>query len=687
MKETFAHAEEVTGRNRKPLLAEGAKESAELSYTLATIDINMAIDVTIDDLKVQFPPADRAAVTELFGDLEFHRFLAEMGGDMKSVSSEGHRCVADEEDLRAALTDLRTADIIAVDVLTAGDDPNRTELVGLALCGGDTVSWYIPLGHRGADGELLGGQLPLARCLLYLRALFEDPKRRFVGQNLGFVWTVLATQGVEVAGLQGDLQVASFLMNAERKNHDLEGLALTWLRHKMSSKSEALADVDSVAALDLPTATELLASRAHVIWLLREEIEKSIDEQDLGVVYREVDLPLVPILARMQLLGIGLDVQQLVDYGVELGDSIAKVQALTWEHAGREFNSSSPKQLAQILFEELDLPVVKKTKTGPSTDASVLEELSSLHPLPEAILRYRSLTKLKSTYVDALPPLVNPATGRIHTHYSQTVAATGRLSSRDPNIQNIPIRTPEGRRIRAAFIPDPGHVFLSADYSQVELRVLAHLCGGEGGFARAFAEDQDVHRLTAAEVFDMPLEDVTSAMRSTAKAINFGLVYGQTDFGLARSLHISRKEAKAYIERYKARYPEIDRYMEETVAYATKHGYVRTLLGRRRPVTGLTSSNFNQRGAARRVAINTPVQGSAADIIKIAMLRVDAMLRDEFPDVRMLLQVHDELVFEVPKSVVDPLALRVVEVMESACELKVPLKVDTGVGTNWDEAH
>jgi len=687
MQEAFTHAEEVTGRNRKPLLAEGARESAELSYRLATIDTNMEVDVTIDALKVQFPPADREAVTELFGDLEFHRFLAEMGGEMKSVSSEGHRCVADEEDLRAALTDLRTADVVAVDVLTAGDDPNRAELIGLALCGGDTISWYIPLGHRDEAGALLPGQMPVERCLLYLRALLENPQRRFVGQNLGFVWTALACLGVEIAGLQGDLQVASFLMNGERKSHDLEGLALTWLRHKMPSKKEALADLGQPAQLDIVAATELVASRAHIIWLLREEIDKSIEEQELGAVYREVDLPLVPILARMQLLGIGVEVDQLIQYSAELGESIEKVKVLTWEHAGREFNSSSPKQLAQILFEELGLPVVKKTKTGPSTDASVLEELSSLHPLPEAILRYRSLTKLKSTYVDALPPLVNPETGRIHTHYSQTVAATGRLSSRDPNLQNIPIRTAEGRRIRAAFVPDPGHVFLSADYSQVELRVLAHLCGGEGGFARAFAAEQDVHRLTAAEVFDLPVEEVTSAMRSTAKAINFGLVYGQTDFGLARSLHISRKEAKAYIERYKERYPEIDRYMEETVDYATQHGFVRTLLGRRRPVTGLTSSNFNQRNAARRVAINTPVQGSAADIIKVAMLKVDSMLSEEFPTVRMLLQVHDELVFEAPKTVVDRLACRVVEVMESACVLKVPLKVDTGVGTNWDEAH
>jgi DNA polymerase-1 len=648
MQGAFEHAEEVTGRNRKPLLAEGAKESAELSYELATIKIDMELSVDLDALKVQFPPQEREAVTELFGDLEFHRFLAEMGGEMKSVSSEGHRCVSDEEDLRAALTALRGADSIAIDVLTRSDDANRSELVGLALCGGPDVSWYIPLGHEDEEGAPVAGQLPLQRCLLYLRALFENPRRRFVGQNLGFVWTALASQGVEIAGVQGDLQVASFLMNAERKSHDLEALALTWLRHKMPSKSDAISEVGGVAArLSIEVATELIASRAHVIWLLREEVEKSVDEQGLAEVYRNVDLPLVPILARMQLFGIGIDVSQLESYSLELGESIEKIQALTWEHAGREFNSSSPKQLAQILFEELGLPIVKKTKTGPSTDASVLEELSSMHPLPEAILRYRSLTKLKSTYVDALPPLVNPETGRIHTHYSQTVAATGRLSSRDPNLQNIPIRTAEGRRIRAAFIPDPGHVFLSADYSQVELRVLAHLCGGEGGFARAFAEGKDVHRLTAAEVFNIAEGDVTPEMRSTAKAINFGLVYGQTDFGLARSLHISRKEAKAYIERYKERYPEIDSYMEETVAYALEHGYVRTLLGRRRPVAGLTSSNFNQRNAARRVAINTPVQGSAADIMKIAMLRVDEMLRQDFPEVRMLLQVHDELGFTV----------------------------------------
>ena len=381
MRGAFEHVEEVTGRNKKPLLAEGAREAAELSYELATIKTDMKLDVELNDTKVQFPPTEREAVTALFGEFEFHRFLTELGGEMKSVSSAGHRCVRNEEDLRAALTALRLAEDVAVEVLADGEDPNRCELLGLALCGADDVSWYVPLGHRDAEGALVEGQVPLGRGLLYLRALFENPKRRFFGQNLGFSWTVLAAHGVEVAGLQADLQVASFLMNAERKSHDLEGLSLTWLRHKMANKKEVVKEAGGATELSVAAATELVADRAHVIWLLREVLQEAIEEQELENVYREMDLPLVPILARMQLLGIGLDASQLETYSEELSKNIATAQASTWEHAGREFNSSSPKQLAQILFEELDLPVVKKTKTGASTDASVLEELSSLHPL------------------------------------------------------------------------------------------------------------------------------------------------------------------------------------------------------------------------------------------------------------------------------------------------------------------
>ena len=685
MEAAFENAEQVTGRNRKPLLAEGAHESAKLSYKLATIELEVPLDLELEDMAYRFPPADREGVRDLFQELEFHRFLTELGGDMQSLDDRRYHCVTDETGLRALIETLRTAELISIDTETTSINANRADLVGLSFCVDEHEAWYVPVGHTGPGAER---QLPRERVLTRLRAILENPKKRFVGQHLKYDRVVLQRAGLRLGPGGGDTMIASYLLNPGRQSHKLDGLALTWLRHKMIPYSDATADTEGqFAPVPVDKATEYAAEDAHVVWLIHGKMVEQVDSAELRPLYEDVEVPLVDVLARMERRGIRLDGEQLRAYGEELAVGIAAAEVLCHELAGHSFNTASPKQLRTILFEELGLPVVKKTKTGPSTDASVLEELATMHELPAAILRYRTLAKLKSTYVDALPPLINPETGRVHTSYGQTVAATGRLSSQDPNLQNIPIRTAEGRRIRAAFVPDPGHVFLSCDYSQVELRVLAHLCGGEGGFARAFEQGLDVHRATAAEVFDVATEDVTSDMRRTAKAINFGLVYGQSDFGLSRALHISRKEAGAYIERYWQRYPEVEQYVTDTVAFAREHGYVKTLLGRRRPVTDLTSNNFNQRQAARRVAINTPVQGSAADIIKLAMLHVDAMLERDFPEVRLLLQVHDELVFEVPEAVVDSVRQQVVERMEAALPLSVALKVDWGVGHNWDEAH
>ena len=685
MEEVFAHAEEVKGRARKPLLAEGAIESARLSYELATIKLDVDVPVGLDDLAYTFPPADRSKVQELFQDLEFHRFLTELGGAMQSVASDNYRCVTDETSLRALIEQLRKAPVISIDTETTSVHANVADLVGLSFCVDADEAWYVPVGHVAEGSER---QLPRERVLTRLRAILENPKKRFLGQHLKYDRVVLARAGIDLGPGAGDTMVASYLLNPARQSHKLDGLALTWLRHKMITYDDATGDVDGeFARVPLDRATAYAAEDAHIVWLLAEKMEEELEQAGLIDLYRDLEIPLVEVLARMERRGIGIDTELLSAHSAELAAGIEEAEALCHQLAGRKFNTASPKQLREILAGELGLPVVKKTKTGPSTDASVPEVMAPMHDLPAAILRFRMLSKLKSTYVDALPPLVNPDTGRIHTSYSQTVAATGRLSSQDPNLQNIPIRTTEGRRIRAAFVPDPGFVFLSCDYSQVELRVLAHLCGGVGGFADAFAAGLDVHQATAAEVFEVPLDEVTPDMRRTAKAINFGLVYGQTEYGLSRVLHISRKEAATYIEKYKRRYPEVDEYMERTVQFAKEHGHVRTMLGRRRPVTDLTSSNFNQRQGARRVAINTPVQGSAADIIKLAMLAVDAALTEQFPTVRMLLQVHDELVFEVPEALVDPVAALVVDKMENACELAVPLKVDWGVGLNWDEAH
>ncbi len=389
----------------------------------------------------------------------------------------------------------------------------------------------------------------------------------------------------------------------------------------------------------------------------------------------------------METNGIAVDRTVLEDLSVELAAGIADAETRCFEAAGEEFNIGSVKQLREILFEKLGLPVIKKTKTGASTNEQVLLELTAHHPLPQAILDYRSLVKLKNTYVDPLPGLINPDTGRIHTHYSQTTAATGRLSSTDPNLQNIPVRTTEGRRIRTAFVAPPGRVLLAADYSQVELRVLAHLCGGAGGFADAFARGADVHAETAAGLFGVPSDEVTREMRGIAKAVNFGIIYGQSAFGLAQTQRISRAEAADYIARYKERFPEIEDYRQRTLAHAEEHGFVETLMGRRRPVPDLASGNFAARAAAERVAVNTPVQGSAADLIKKAMLTVDRRLREEFPGQLMLLQVHDELLLEVDEERAGEVGEMVRHEMCAAMELSVPLVVDLGTGRNWEEAH
>ena len=640
---------------------------------------------SLDEFKLVFPPAERGPVRDLFGALEFQRFLKDFGGEMKTLSDEQYRCVTTDREFRELIQALRAAELIAIDTETTSVEANRADLVGLSFCVDAERAWYVPVAHTGEGHE---EQLPRERVLLYLKGILENPKKRFVGQNLKYDITVLGRAGIRLVGVAGDTLIASYLLNPGRRSHKLDGLALTWLQHKMVSYEEATQDTaGDFAAVGLEQAAVYAAEDAHVALLLHDKMEPALKEAGLTPLYSDVEIPLVSVLSRMERSGVLVDREALEAYSEELGAQIAEAEEATWRHAGRKFNSASPKQLAEILFGELGLPVIKKTKTGPSTDASVLEELASRHELPEAILRFRMLSKLKSTYVDALPPLIHPETGRIHTSFKQTVAATGRLSSQHPNLQNIPIKNKEGRRVRAAFIPADGFALLSADYSQVELRVLAHLCGGEGGFARAFEQGLDVHSMTAADVFEVMAPLVTPQMRRTAKAINFGLIYGQTDYGLARTLRISRKKAAKYIERYKARYPEVDRYMGETVSFAREHGFVRTVLGRRRPITDLSSNNYNQREAAKRTAINTPVQGSAADIIKLAMLAIDEVLEREFPESRMIMQVHDELVFEVPKEQVDRLQARVVQEMERAYPLSVPLVVDAQVGSNWDEAH
>ncbi len=676
----YDHIDEVTPPGARAKL-ERDRDNAYLSKALATVRTDVPVEVELDELALSWPPPEERA-EKLFTDLEFRGLLREFGGEMEAVDRSAYRLATTEADLEELQSSLTGVGRFAIDTETTSLNAMRADLVGLSFCCDDAVAWYVPVGH--ATGE---AQLDWGRVREVLRPLIEDPGVGKTGQHLKYDLEVLARHGVELAGIDGDTLLADYLLSPDRRSHKLDDLALIHLNHRMISFTEAVGGQTSFAEVLAAPARDYAAEDAHVTWLLDHKLTPLLEAEGLDGLYRELELPLIPVLARMELNGIAVDCRILEELSVELDIGIAEAEARCYEAAGQEFNIASVKQLREILFDSLGLPVIKKTKTGPSTNERVLTELSLQHPLPQAILDYRSLVKLKNTYVDPLPELIDPETGRIHTNFSQTTAATGRLASSDPNMQNIPVRTAEGRRIRRAFVAPPGRLLLAADYSQVELRILADLCGGVGGFADAFARGADVHTETAASLFDLPAEEVTREMRSIAKAVNFGIIYGQSAFGLAQSLRISRSEAADYIKRYNQRFPEIEEYRQRTLAEATENGYVETLMGRRRPVPDLASGNFSARAAAERVAVNTPVQGSAADLIKKAMLAVDRRLQTDFPGQLLLLQVHDELLLEVDEDRVDEVGAMVRHEMVSAMELKVPLVVDLGTGHNWEEAH
>ncbi len=676
----YENIEEVTPPGTRAKL-ENDRDNAYLSRELATVRIDAPVEVGLEALALHWPPPEERA-QELFTELEFRGLLREFGGEMEAVDRSAYRLVTTEKQLEELGSILAAAPRFALDTETTSLEPLQAKLVGLSFCCDDTVAWYVPVAHTTGEP-----QLDWERVREVVGPPLSDPGVGKTGQNLKYDLKVLARHGVELEGIDGDTLLADYLLSPDRRSHKLDDLALIHLSHRMIPFAEAVGEQTSFAEVLFEPARDYAAEDAHIAWLLDSKLTPRLEEEAMDRLYRELELPLIPVLARMEMNGIAVDREVLAGLSIELRDGIAEAERRCFEAAGEEFNIGSVKQLREVLFDKLGLPVIKKTKTGPSTNEQVLSELSLQHPLPRAILDYRSLVKLKNTYVDPLPELANPETGRIHTHFSQTTAATGRLASTDPNMQNIPVRTPEGRRIRRAFVAPPGRLLLAADYSQVELRILAHLCGGEGGFSDAFERAADVHAETAASLFEVPADEVTREMRSIAKAVNFGIVYGQSAFGLAQTQRISRSEAAEYIRLFKERFPEIEAYRQRTLAEAAEKGYVETLMGRRRPVPDLQSGNFAARAAAERVAINTPVQGSAADLIKKAMLTVDARLRTEHPGQLLLLQVHDELLLEVDEDRVDEVGEMVRHEMCSAMELEVPLVVDLGSGRNWDEAH
>ena len=709
----IAHADKIGGKIGEYLRE--ALPSLPLSRELVTIKIDVPLDTTVKQLALH--ERDTEALRELFTRYEFKAALKELdntadatatastsaaaaspaalepirlGSSAPSVelSAEGqYELVTTEAQFDSWLSRLHDAPLIAFDTETTGLDAMRADIVGLSLSIQPGHACYIPLAH---DYPGAPAQLPRDKVLAALKPILEDPKRPKVGQHAKYDMNILSHYDIAVQGLKQDTMLESYVWNATATRHDMDSLAKKYLGYDTIKYEEVAgkgAKQISFSQVDLDTACRYAAEDAdvtlrlhHALWPLLES------EPKLLKVYEEIEIPLVPVLAAMEQHGVLIDVDELRKQSQQLGKRMYELQKEAWQSAGREFNLDSPKQLQAILFDELGLPAKLKTPTGqPSTNEEALEAIADDHALPRLILDYRGLAKLRSTYTEKLAEIVNPRTGRVHTSYHQGAVATGRISSSDPNLQNIPVRTEEGRRIRQAFIAPKGWLIMAADYSQIELRIMAHLSGDEG-LVRAFQEGGDIHRATAAEVFGLDPAEVTSNQRRAAKAINFGLMYGMSAFGLARQLGVDRGEASDYMARYFSRYPGVHAFMEATRERAHRDGYVETLFGRRLYLDNLSARNQALRAGAERAAVNAPMQGTAADIIKRAMITVAAWLKDR-DDARMLMQVHDELVFEVRADAIDTVRDAVRERMSGAAELHVPLIVDVGVGNNWDEAH
>ena len=688
-----AHAADIPGK-----VGESLREhlgNLELSRRLATIRCDLDLEMAADALAPGAP--DLPALRELFGRLELNSLLRQLPEDGGSTAApaeappaqpRSYECVTDEATLSAWLETLRAAELVAFDTETTSLDYMAAEVVGVSFCVEPGHAAYVPLAHDYAGAP---DQLPREAVLARLKPLLEDRALPKVGHHLKYDAHVLANYGIALDGMRYDSMLESYVLNSTATRHDMDSCA----RHYLGIETVKYEDVAGKGAKQIPfnqvpleTASDYAAEDADVTLQLHRVLwERLGEEPALRRLYEEIEQPLVPVLFRMEHHGVLVDRDVLREQGKGITRRIGELEQEAHRAAGQPFNLDSPKQLQEILFGKLELPVVRKTPKGqPSTAEDVLEELAASYELPRLVLEYRGLAKLKSTYIDKLPGQVDPRTGRVHTSYHQAVAVTGRLSSSDPNLQNIPIRTQEGRRIRQAFVAPPGHVLLAADYSQIELRIMAHL-SGDASLLAAFAEDRDIHQATAAEVLGLALEAVTPEQRRAAKAINFGLIYGMSAFGLARQLGTDRGTAQEYVDRYFERYPGVKRYMDETRAAAQERGYVETVFGRRLYLPDIRSRNRQQQQYAERSAINAPMQGTAADIIKRAMIAVDAWLEDEHPGARLVMQVHDELVLEVAEAQLDAVRDRVVEFMTGAASLDVPLKVDTGAGPNWDEAH
>ncbi|HAS8522845.1 TPA: DNA polymerase I [Vibrio vulnificus] len=692
------------------------KDNASLSYQLATIKLDVALQETPESLLKTEPNKDE--LIKLYGQLAFKSWLNELleGGtgvveaDEKAQTSartgaspveseinnaaanidrSQYQTIFDQATFDIWLDKLKASELFAFDTETDSLDYMVANLVGLSFAVAEGEAAYVPVAHDYLDAP---EQLDRDWVLAQLKPLLEDDTKAKVGQNLKYDASVLARYGIEMKGIKHDTMLASYVYNSVGGKHDMDSLALRFLQHSCISFEQLAGKGKNQLTfnqIDLNEAAVYAAEDADVTLRLHNRLFANIEQDEkLKAIYQEIEVPLVPVLSRMERTGVLIDDMKLSAQSQEIAVRLGELEQKAYEIAGQPFNMNSPKQLQTILFEQMGLPVIKKTPSGtPSTAEEVLQELALDYPLPSVIMEYRGLAKLKSTYTDKLPKMINPHTGRVHTSYHQAVTATGRLSSTDPNLQNIPIRNEEGRRIRQAFVAPHGYKILAVDYSQIELRIMAHLSGDQA-LLDAFQQGKDIHAATAAEIMGVSIEQVSSEQRRRAKAVNFGLIYGMSAFGLAKQLGIPRGEAQAYMDKYFERYPGVMQYMEDTRSNAAQHGYVETIFGRRLHLQEITSRNVMRRKAAERAAINAPMQGTAADIIKKAMLLVDQWIQEEGNGrVKLLMQVHDELVFEVEESCLTEIESKVQQLMESAAQLNVPLVAEAGHGDNWDQAH
>ena len=688
------------------------RDLAYLSYKLATIKTDVEMTLGLTDLRNAEP--DQSALLELYKEMEFKTWIEEattaittpesfeLSAVTEAVSDEpttdilassdvcekDYQTILTQDEFAIWLKKIKTASMVAVDTETTSLDYMRADLVGISVATEPNQAAYIPFGH-----DYLGAPEQLSKdyVLETIRPYLENKNIKKVGQNLKYDMSVLAQHGINLQGIAFDTMLESYVLDSVATRHDMDSLAIKYLQQTTISFADVAgkgANQRTFNQIALEEAGPYAAEDADITLRLHQALWPQLSkEPTLEKVFNDIELPLISVLSRIERNGAKVDDTLLFTQSQELSERLAELETKAWDLAGQEFNLASPKQLGEILFTKLEIPVLKKTAKGaPSTKEEVLQELALDYPLPKVILEHRGLAKLKSTYTDKLPTMINPITKRIHTSYHQAGTATGRLSSSDPNLQNIPIRTAEGRRVRQAFVASPGSKLVAADYSQIELRIMAHL-SEDPSLLRAFDAGEDIHRATAAEVFDVETAAVTIEQRRSAKAINFGLIYGMSAFGLARQLNIGRKQAAEYIALYFARYPGVQNYMNNIRHTASEKGYVETAYGRRLYLPEINARNGMLRQAAERTAINAPMQGTAADIIKMAMINVDRWLEGSDLQSRMIMQVHDELVLEVPESELAEVTQGLTELMESAAELRVPLVVDVGVGNNWDEAH